>query len=350
MQHSPDEPDVNDARSSRDGLDVVVIGGYLGAGKTTLINHLLREASGQRIAVMVNDYGEIGIDADLILGQDGDVLQLAGGCICCSVGSDLVESLMALATRNPRPDRVLIETSGVALPGQVARGAALAPGLVIDGVVVMADAQAIRTQSADRHVGDTVRAQLGQADLLLLNKTEHETPEALEALQTWLVNLAPRARIIPCSEAQVPAELVLGLRPNAPNASRASNFSNTSVSSSADRPAPLARRAALARASRGQRPAASIFDSLSLELPDPCDVNQLAILLADPALGLVRVKGWVPDRQGRWHLLQMVGERWRCTPASVDQSAPDAGRLMLIGLRDRLDPLRIDAILKRCVS
>jgi len=335
MHESPDERIVNDPHRANPGLEVVVIGGYLGAGKTTLVNHLLRQAAGQRLAVMVNDFGEIGIDADLILGQDGEVLQLAGGCICCTVGSDLVESLMALAMRQPQPDRVLIETSGVALPGQVARGAALAPGVAIDGVVVMADAQAIRRQCADRHVGDTVRAQLAQADLLIVNKIEDLSPDTLQDLLAWLTAQAPRARILTCNEAQVPSELVLGLRPNdAPT----------------ERPAPLARRAALARASRGQRPAASIFDSLSLELTYPCELDALATGLADPILGLVRVKGWLSDRRGGRHLLQMVGERWRCTPAPETESTAGAGRLVLIGLRELMDRERIASILKQCVS
>lgn len=335
MNDASDERIVNDHHRANPGLEVVVIGGYLGAGKTTLINHLLREAAGQRLAVMVNDFGEIGIDADLILGQDGDVLQLAGGCICCSVGSDLVESLLTLSERMPRPDRVLIETSGVALPGQVARGAALAPGLVIDGVVVMADAQAIRRQCEDRHVGDTVRTQLTQADLLIVNKIEDQPVQTLEALLAWLGMQAPRARILTCNEAQVPPEVVLGLRPNA---------------SSSERPAPLARRSALARAIRGQRPAASIFESLSVELHDPVDAEQLATQLSDPSLGLVRVKGWVPTRLDRKHLLQMVGERWRCTPAQGSEGPSGPGQLVLIGLRDTLDRERIGSILKQCVS
>ena len=116
-------------------LPAVVIGGYLGAGKTTLVNRVLRAAAGRRIAVVVNDFGEIGIDADLIESRDGDVLNLAGGCVCCAVGSDLVAGLMALPQRIAPPDVVLIETSGVALPGAVARAVRLVPGLDADGIV-----------------------------------------------------------------------------------------------------------------------------------------------------------------------------------------------------------------------
>ena len=106
-----------------DRLPVTVIGGYLGAGKTTLVNHLLRHAGGRRIAVLVNDFGALPIDADLIEARDGDLLAIAGGCVCCSYGSDLMDALAALLERSPRPDHLVIETSGVALPGSVARSA-----------------------------------------------------------------------------------------------------------------------------------------------------------------------------------------------------------------------------------
>lgn len=98
-------------------IAVTVIGGYLGAGKTTLVNHLLREREGRRIAVLVNDFGELSIDDDLIESTDGNVMRLAGGCVCCSFGSDLVAALMVMPDMLPRPEHILIETSGVALPG-----------------------------------------------------------------------------------------------------------------------------------------------------------------------------------------------------------------------------------------
>ena len=128
-------------------LPAIVIGGWLGAGKTTLVNRLLRDPGGRRIAVMVNDFGDIGIDADLIVSQDDQVMNLAGGCVCCAVGSDLVEALMALPGRTPAFDLVLIETSGVALPGAVARSVRLVPGIEVDGVVVLADAETVRARS-----------------------------------------------------------------------------------------------------------------------------------------------------------------------------------------------------------
>ena len=117
-------------------LPVTVIGGYLGAGKTTLVNRLLRAADGLKLAVLVNDFGATPIDRDLIVSADGDTLEISGGCVCCSYGSDLMDTLMALPEQRPDIERVVLETSGVALPGMVASAVTLLPAYRIDGIVV----------------------------------------------------------------------------------------------------------------------------------------------------------------------------------------------------------------------
>ncbi|NBY25830.1 MAG: GTP-binding protein, partial [Betaproteobacteria bacterium] len=192
-------------------IPTLIVGGYLGAGKTTLVNHLLRHADGRRIAVMVNDFGELTIDADLIEGAEGSVLALAGGCVCCSFGSDLLGALQDVLQRKPPPDLILIETSGVALPAAVARSARLLPGLRIEGIVLMLDAETVRQRSADPYVGDLVRQQLLDADLLILNKTELCSPIALAELHAWLPTMTtPGTPVVPANQARVPPELVLG--------------------------------------------------------------------------------------------------------------------------------------------
>ncbi|MCB1346878.1 MAG: GTP-binding protein, partial [Rhodobacteraceae bacterium] len=122
---------------SESPLPVTLLGGYLGAGKTTLVNHLLRHAEGQRLAVLVNDFGDLPIDADLIEARDEDLMTLAGGCVCCTVGDDLGETLRALCARDPRPDQLLIETSGVALPGALAGALSLMRDVALAAVVVL---------------------------------------------------------------------------------------------------------------------------------------------------------------------------------------------------------------------
>jgi len=119
-------------------MPVTIIGGYLGSGKTTLINHLLRNANGIRLAVMVNDFGNLAIDAELIEAQDGDVISLSGGCICCSYGDDLSAALLKLQTGGVPPEHIFIEASGVALPGAIGKTLSLLRAYRLDGIVVLA--------------------------------------------------------------------------------------------------------------------------------------------------------------------------------------------------------------------
>ena len=286
------------------GLPAIVIGGYLGAGKTTLVNHLLREAPAQgnrRIAVLVNDFGDINIDADLIEGQQGDVLALSGGCICCSFGADLVGALESVAQRELAPDVVLIESSGVALPGAVARSAKLARGISLDAVVVVADAETLRERAADIYVGDTVMQQLCDADLLLLNKTDLVGGAVLEGLHRWLVEQNLHAPLIDIFHGAIEPDVVLGLR-----------------------------RSPRSSAWRGTAPASELFESRSIELPDPVDPPTLAAQLASCTL---RAKGWVHDAQGQRWLVQVVGARWSVTPTPPSE---ESSRLVLIGLKHSL--------------
>jgi G3E family GTPase len=328
-------------------LSTIVLGGYLGAGKTTLLNHLLRHAQGRRIAVMVNDFGDIGIDVDLIESTDSEVMNLAGGCICCSVGSDLVAALMALPQRAPPPDLVLIETSGVALPGSVARSARLAPGIEIDGVVVLVDAETIRIRAADRHVGDTVLQQLAEADLLVLNKIDLVDPPTLAATRQWLSGIAPNARIIESLDARVPPELILGLADDTAARASQSLLTSSAVSSSASPwPAVDIRtgghrlRPVLAMAA-GDR-----FESLSFRIAGRLDAQALAAALSDPAQGVLRAKGLVQGVNGEPLVIQTVGARSRVSPATAGLISPgQPARLVVIGLRDTLDARRIDALL-----
>jgi G3E family GTPase len=327
---------VEQPRSLPTTLPAVVIGGYLGAGKTTLVNHLLRQAGGRRIAVLVNDFGEVNIDADLIEGAEAGVLSLAGGCLCCSFGDDLVGTLTGLRRRSPAPDLVLIELSGVALPAAVLRSVRLAPGIDVAGTLVLADAAEIRRQAGDRYVGDTVRQQLREADWVLVNKTDLLEPPALQALLPWLGALAPGARVMACAASDLPAELVLGWRvDDAAAVDRADRIDGDA----------LARfeSPALGSFGRPASPADQVFASHSQALPPGTDLAALGARLAAPDSGVLRAKALLAttaagaagaDAAG-W-LLQVAGGRWQLTPAVVRGE----GRLVLIGLRGQLDPRR----------
>lgn len=299
-------------------VPVIVIGGYLGAGKTTLVNHLLRHAGGQRIVVLVNDFGELAIDADLIEGQQegviAEVLALSGGCVCCSFGADLVGSLNRVVQRRPAPDVVLIETSGVGLPAAVARSVVLCQGANVAGIVTLADAQTLRERAADAYVGDTVMQQLQAADLLLLNKADLLASEPLAALHAWLAQAAPHAPVVSTVQASVPAPLVLGWQ------------------------AAPARGVAQGRAAAGWpltgrigASAASRFESRSHRFAAPQDLPALAAALTAPGSGVLRAKGVLRGLDGRSWVVQVVGRRASIEPAL--RQARGGGELVVIGLR-----------------
>lgn len=153
-------------------LPVTVISGYFGAGKTTLVNHLLRHPGGRRLMVLVNDFGELAIDADLIAADEGNILTLANGCVCCSMGGNFDNALVDELEMEERPDHLVTEASGVAKPARIANIARAESDLLLDGVVTVIDAENFDRHLADHLIADSVMDQIAAADLLLVNKAD----------------------------------------------------------------------------------------------------------------------------------------------------------------------------------
>ncbi len=282
-------------------VPAIVVGGYLGAGKTTLVNHLLRHADGRRIAVLVNDFGEVSIDAALIEGADGDVLALAGGCICCSFGADLVGTLQQVLKREPAPQHLVIECSGVGLPAAVARSARLVAGLCVDGIVTVLDAETAQALADDRYVGDTVRQQVADADWLVLNKADLCVDPALSARRTWLTRHWPATPVVDAIRGAIPPALMFAPMP----AARADEA----------RPDDEATRwsAHPMRVAAAPPAADGCFTHERRLFAQPVDVAALLqALQAEP--GVLRAKGWVRAIDGRRYLVQVVGRRVSAEP------------------------------------
>ncbi|MEM9354891.1 MAG: CobW family GTP-binding protein [Pseudomonadota bacterium] len=295
---------------------VTVIGGYLGAGKTTLVNHLLRNANGLRIAVLVNEFGALPIDADLIEAQDDNIISIAGGCVCCSYGNDLILAMLDLAKMTPAPQHVLLEASGVAIPGAIASSVGLLTGYTLDGVVVLADAETLRQRADDHYMGDTVRQQLQDADILVLNKTDLIEAQQLDETNNWLASEFSDAKVIETEHAELPRDVVLGQTGS--------------------------RRALPAQSELHH---GKLFESHSFTLSGPLDVTRLAQALVQDELGVIRAKGFAIACDGTPYELQVVGRRWSATAV---KAVPYTG-IVCIGpanqLRtDLIAPIIADAV------
>lgn len=196
-------------QKSENQLPLTVLGGALGSGKTTLINNLLRHANGRRLAILVNEFGDLPIDADLIEAQSDQLISLTGGCVCCSFGDDLGSAIQTLRNLTPQPQHLILEASGVALPGGVAASLALMSGIDLLGVVVLADATRIEPLLNDTYLGDTTERQLQDADLILISKVDLVNPSGISHLEELITQHAPRCPVVPCAIEGAPNDLIL---------------------------------------------------------------------------------------------------------------------------------------------
>ena len=171
-------------------IPVTILGGFLGAGKTTALNALLRAAQ-RRIAVLVNDFGTINIDAALIAERGADMIALSNGCVCCELGDDLGAGIAALIALQPRPEQIVVEASGVSDPWRIAQLVRLEVGVALDAVLVLADAARFPTLLADPWLADTLERQVARADLVLLSHTDHATESEITVTRAALRRLRP---------------------------------------------------------------------------------------------------------------------------------------------------------------
>ena len=291
-------------------VPVTVIAGYLGAGKTTLINELLAHDHGLRLAVLVNDFGAVNIDAALIAEHDGQTISLRNGCVCCSIADELGDALDRVLALEPPPDQIVIEASGVADPANVAAYGQGWPGCRLDAVVVLADAETVQARSRDQFVGELVVRQLRRADIVMAAKCDLVTEAELAAVVDWLAGTAPGAPILTRRAGRLDPGLLLEAGPviNATPPPRSLNG--------------------------GTCTAEANFDSVVIEVDAPLDRDRVEAALANWPDSVLRVKGVLrfdgnPERP---HIVQRVGRRWSIEQAPGSLDASHGGKLVAIGL------------------
>ena len=282
-------------------IPVILISGYLGAGKTTLINNLLRNSNGKKFAVLVNEFGELAIDEDLIEAKNDKLISISGGCICCSFGEDLTGALSDLANYLPTPDCILIESSGVALPNQIVANVRLLNQFSIRGVVCVVDCSTVLQKLRNGYVSDLISNQIESSNLVILNKTD----------------ICPKLKL----------ELIKGQISNdlKANVIASTKFSNISFEI-------LEELQETSTMKTDAKHSDAVFDSMVIyptNIPDPDELGKLLLNIS----GIERAKGYFEDISGNKWLIQISSGILQLN--RVRNHFPVG--LVLIGLRGQLD-------------
>ncbi|MFT9145282.1 MAG: cobalamin biosynthesis protein CobW [Acetobacter orientalis] len=324
-------------------VPVTIITGFLGAGKTTLLRHILHKAQGHRIAVVVNEFGSLGIDGEILRGcgiegcRDDDIVELTNGCLCCTVADDFLPTMEALLDRADPPEHVVIETSGLALPKPLLKAfcwPTVRNRMTVDGVITVVDAPAIATgrfaddpeavaqQRAadpsldhDNPLAEVFEDQLNAADLIVLNKTDLLSPQELERVEAEVRRLAPRpVRLICATEGKVDPAVLLGI--------------------GAEAEADLAARPSHHDAEDGEHEHDD-FESFVATVPEQTSVEGFLTLLQDVAAkyDVLRMKGFATVAGKPMRLaVQGVGTRFRHEfDRPLTAGAERTGRIVVIG-------------------
>jgi G3E family GTPase len=300
-----------------------VIGGFLGAGKTTLLNRLLHDnaarAAPRRIAVLVNDFGAVNIDAALVEIASSDTIALSNGCVCCQIGDDLTAALVGVLEAAVPFDAIVVEASGISDPWRIAQIARADPTLLPEAIVVLVDASAVAAQAADPLLADTLVRQLARADMVVLNKVDLADADALARARAWVQAQAGAVAVFETVDAALPLPLFAADGPaSAPESSRDGDAT-----------------AWRARPIGGAERTADRFESHAFGDDRVHSNAALRSLLRAMPPGVLRLKGLLRNDAGGWSELQFAG-RHGTVRAALAAPADGRGAVVAIGLRGSL--------------
>jgi G3E family GTPase len=320
-------------RAPSDPIPLTVIGGYLGAGKTTFINHLLRNCGKRSLAVLMNDFGSVDLDSMLISRRRAQIISLNRGCICCARQTEFVMTLARLRSRLAPLDHVLVEASGISDPARIAEYADL-HGLRLEAIICVADAEAVRVHAASRFNGVRVREQLTAADLLVFNKVDLVTEREKQSVRDWLAEVAPAARVVEATYGRIPASLVLDW--------------------TGERSAALDRVRDLepSRFNGGGPEVDREYSSWSWSREGPMDAGAFRWWVGSLPQTLLRGKGVLHfgDDPTHRYVFHLAGRRWTLDPDNGWGGEPPRSRVVLIGPNGSFDPTLLDVTITQCTA
>lgn len=318
---------------------ITIITGFLGAGKTTLLNRLLRSQHGLKLAVLVNDFGAINIDAQLIVGIEGETIRLQNGCICCSIRDDLREAVLGILARSPRPDHVLIETSGVSDPYAVAQTFLQDPTLkqhtFVDCICTLVDAEQALDLSGEQF--GLAMDQISTADLVLLNKTDLVSQAQLADMHDWVLSLAPNARILPTTYGGVPLSLLFGSGQFDPMRLSARTIRDIHIHDADSHPHHHAGHEL-------------VFGTWHYQSSEQLSLNAIKQAVSRLPAAVYRAKGvlWVAEDPSRRAIVQVVGKRGHVSWGEIWGDNTPISQLVVIGVQGEIDAAVLQRSFDHC--
>lgn len=324
------------------GLPVTIITGFLGSGKTTLLNHILNNQKGMRTAVLVNEFGEISIDAELIVSSEEDLVELNNGCICCTIRDDIAESVLRLMERSDKIDYLVVETTGLADPLPVALtflGPELRDLTRLDSIITLVDATNF---APDLFNSDVAYSQIAYGDVILLNKTDLVEEAEIERLEKRIREIKEDARILRTVNSAVPLELILDTdlfqASSLPQEEAHDHDSHDHHDHEHDHDH---------HHSHHSHIEADGFNSLAFESDQPFSLDAFQNFLNELPDAVFRAKGvlWFEESPER-HIFHLSGRRY--TLSSDEWPRQPKNQLVLIG--QRLDTARLREKLQACIA